>query len=214
MGHVRKLIQGGPLLGLLFLTTVAGTGCVRRELTVTSEPPGALVFLNDQEVGRTPLTRQFTFYGTYDVRLRKEGYRTLKAQSLVLAPWWQWVPFDLAAELFPLTDRQTKNFILEVDPESEVAGSTTRPSGPAESADAMLLRALSLKARLSPLSTTEPAAAPAAKPASTSAPTAPAPVQSQPAPEVAPAQPPAPLPPANPPTPPVQPGIIEVPNPK
>jgi hypothetical protein len=77
-------------------------GCVERTLTVRSDPPGALVFLNDQEVGRTPFSKRFLWYGTYDVQVRKEGYQTLKTQSPVIAPWWQWVPFDFVAELVPL----------------------------------------------------------------------------------------------------------------
>ena len=74
---------------------LAGTGgCVRRTLTVTTDPPGALIYLNGVEAGRTPLERDFVYYGTYDVAVRKEGYETLKTQGKVIAPWWQWVPFD------------------------------------------------------------------------------------------------------------------------
>ena len=81
-------------------------GCVRRSLTVRSDPPGAIVHLNGVEVGRTPMTRDFTWYGTYDVVLRKEGFETLKTRGEVIAPWWQWVPVDLFAELLPLHDRR------------------------------------------------------------------------------------------------------------
>lgn len=139
-------------LGLIgaTLAVVAG-GCVRRELTIESDPPGALVFLNDQEVGRTPVTRSFTFYGTYDVVLRLEGYETLRTQKLVLAPWWQWVPLDLFAELLPLTDRQTARFVLK--PEA--------PPG-SESPQAMLDRAEELRKLL-------PATQPATRPADGSA---------------------------------------------
>lgn len=90
-------------------------GCVERKLTVTSEPDGALVFLNNQEVGRTPLTRDFTWYGNYDVQLRKEGYQTLKTEHMLWAPWWQWIPFDLAADVMPFwfTDRREMSFKME-----------------------------------------------------------------------------------------------------
>jgi hypothetical protein len=93
-------------------------GCVRRQLTVTSDPPGALVYLNGEEFGRTPVTRDFTWYGTYDVVLRKEGYETLKTRGKVIAPWWQWVPFDLFAEALPLTDRRSLSYGMT--PEAEV----------------------------------------------------------------------------------------------
>jgi hypothetical protein len=78
------------------------TGCVERTLNVQSNPPGAVVYLNDQEVGRTPLSKRFVWYGTYDVQVRKEGYETLKTESPIIAPWWQWVPFDFFAEIAPL----------------------------------------------------------------------------------------------------------------
>ena len=98
-------------------------GCVERTLTIDSDPPGALVYLNDQEIGRTPLKREFTWYGWYDVAVRKEGYRTLKTSSPVIAPPWLWVPFDLVMELlpFPLKDRHRLHYNLvreteDVDP--------------------------------------------------------------------------------------------------
>src|SRR5688572_32912678 len=102
-----------PVIIIFALALIAPIGCVRRSLTVTSDPPGALVHLNGQEFGRTPVTRDFTWYGTYDVDLRKEGYQTRQTRGKVIAPWWQWVPFDLAAELFPLTDRRQLHYALE-----------------------------------------------------------------------------------------------------
>src|SRR5438477_10191182 len=96
------------------LIAISVAGCVDRLLTIRSDPPGALVFLNGVEVGRTPVTRDFTWYGTYDVALRKEGYDTVKAHSKVIAPWWQWVPIDFFAEVAPvrLKDQQTLTYTL------------------------------------------------------------------------------------------------------
>ena len=59
-------------LSLLLLGCLTGAGCVQRMIKITSDPPGALVRLNDEEVGRTPVTVPFTFYGVYDVRLHRE----------------------------------------------------------------------------------------------------------------------------------------------
>ena len=87
-------------------------GCARQTLTVTSEPSGAIVYLNDVEFGRTPVSRPFTFYGTYDVQLRREGYTALDTHGTVVAPWWNWVPIDLVAALFPLHDRQRLHFTM------------------------------------------------------------------------------------------------------
>src|SRR4051812_35334353 len=54
----------------------AGAGCaggVDRTVVVKSEPPGALVYMNGQEVGRTPAEVPILWYGTYDLRLRQDG---------------------------------------------------------------------------------------------------------------------------------------------
>ncbi len=98
------------------------TGCVEQTLSVDSNPPGAIVYLNDQEVGRTPFETNFKWYGTYDVTLRKEGYTTLKTQAKVIAPAWNWIPLDLFAALWPTTfmDKHDLQFTLKPLSETEV----------------------------------------------------------------------------------------------
>jgi hypothetical protein len=99
------------------------TGCVRRTLTITTEPPQALVFLNDREIGRTTVTTDFLWYGDYDVIIRKEGFKTLETNWNVNPPWYQVVPLDFFAEvLWPgrLHDRHARHFTLDPDtPPSE-----------------------------------------------------------------------------------------------
>ncbi len=81
-------------------------GCVERTVTINSQPEGATVFLNDQEVGRTPVKVPFTWYGDYDIILRKDGYETLKTHCQLEAPWYQYPFIDLFAEcLIPMTLR-------------------------------------------------------------------------------------------------------------
>ncbi len=64
-------------------------------------------------MGRTPVTRNFKWYGTYDVEIRAEGYESLRTQAQVWAPWWQWVPFDLVAAFIPgLEDHHEVTFKL------------------------------------------------------------------------------------------------------
>ena len=115
----------------------APAGCVERTMRVETNPPGALVYMNYQEVGRTPLERNFTWYGTYDVQVRNEGYETLKTRTKVIAPWWQWPPFDLFAEFIPgLRDERTIRYTLKP--------ATTRPVD----AQGMLTRAEELQGKL------------------------------------------------------------------
>ena len=108
------------LLTALLLSSLLLAGCVRRSLTVRSDPPGAIVQLNGVEVGRTPMTRDFTWYGTYDVVLRKEGYETLKTRGKVIAPWWQWVPIDFFAEMLPLHDQRELAYTMKPYAEASV----------------------------------------------------------------------------------------------
>jgi hypothetical protein len=83
------------------LALLAGGGCVRRTISITSDPAGALVTLNDREVGRTPVEVDFTYYGTYDVRLVKEGFEPFVGSADATAPLWDTVPLDLLSELTP-----------------------------------------------------------------------------------------------------------------
>ncbi len=92
----RMLLIAAAVIG-----SVSTIGCVERTLNITSEPEGALVYLNDEEVGRTPVSIPFTFYGTYDVRLEHEGYQALWTQQRAKAPWWEAPGPDLAAEVVP-----------------------------------------------------------------------------------------------------------------
>lgn len=98
------------MLGVMLLA-----GCVERMITVTTDPPGAVVWLNDEEIGSTPVTREFTWYGTYDVTIRKEGFETLHQGKETPTPIYQWPVLDLFFEtLWPgkLTDHHPWHFAL------------------------------------------------------------------------------------------------------
>jgi hypothetical protein len=105
---------------LLLLTCLLSVGCVQRTISITSEPAGALVYLNDDEVGRTPLTVPFVFYGIYDVRLEAEGYHPLWTQQKAKAPWWETPGIDLIAEAVPDTKAElTWHFKMDVQTPAE-----------------------------------------------------------------------------------------------
>lgn len=99
----------------LLLTTLAASGCVKRTLLIESDPPGALVFLNDEEEGRTPVTVHFKWYGTYDVRLEMDGYQTLHAHQELEQPWWEHPGPDLFAEAIP-NRRVERNWSFVLEP--------------------------------------------------------------------------------------------------
>lgn len=91
------------------------TGCVRRTISVTTTPPGAIVFLNDREVGRTPCDVDFLHYGVYDIRLRLEGFEPVVGSGRASAPVWDFIGADFVAELVPaqLESRVEWHFDLE-----------------------------------------------------------------------------------------------------
>ncbi len=100
----------------MLVVALTSSACVRRTIKITTEPPNARVFLNDQEIGRSEVTTDFLWYGDYGVTIRKEGYETLQTNWTVKAPWYQWVPFDFFSEvLWPgeLHDQHERHFVLE-----------------------------------------------------------------------------------------------------
>lgn len=89
-------------------------GCVERKLTIVTEPSGALVSLNDEEIGTSPVTVGFEWYGDYAVRISKDGYQTLSTHQKLKRPLKDVFPFDIFADTFTTKiDEYTWNFKLE-----------------------------------------------------------------------------------------------------
>ncbi|MEK7710975.1 MAG: PEGA domain-containing protein [Planctomycetota bacterium] len=104
------------LLALAWACGAASGGCVRRTISITTDPPNARVFLNDQEIGRSAVTTDFLWYGDYDVIIRKEGCKTLQTNWNIKSPWYQWIPFDFFVEvLWPgwIHDARAQHYVLE-----------------------------------------------------------------------------------------------------
>lgn len=90
-------------LGTATAVLMAGQhGCVRRTMTIRTAPEGATVRLNDLDVGQTPVTVDFTWYGDYELQFEKAGYQTLQTHHVLKAPWYQVAPIDFFAEAFVL----------------------------------------------------------------------------------------------------------------
>lgn len=91
-------------------------GCLERNLTVRTQPDRAIVTINDEEVGLSPAKFSYTWYGDYDIIIRKPGYETLKTNYRIETPWYQFPPIDLIVEaLIPVQyrdDRETPVFVL------------------------------------------------------------------------------------------------------
>jgi len=94
-------MKKGGLLGLviIFLFLLTACGCVERRLTINTEPQGALVILNDEQIGISPVTASFNWYGDYNITIRKDGFETLKTHRELKAPWYDAFPFDFFAQI-------------------------------------------------------------------------------------------------------------------
>jgi len=83
------------------------------------------LLLNDQEVGRTPVSVPFTWYGDYDIRLRYEkNAGTAENPKIVryylhthrktVMPWYEFFGADLVADLSPGTIKDEQLWAFEI----------------------------------------------------------------------------------------------------
>ncbi len=104
------------VLGVVLMS--ASTGCIQRRLTVRTNPPGALVYIDNYEIGTTPVATDYVYYGTRNVRIVKDGYETLEVKQYIPAPWYDWFPLDFVTEnLVPVELRDERALDFELKPQ-------------------------------------------------------------------------------------------------
>lgn len=99
-----RLFQAAALIALVVCITQGG--CIRRVLMVRSDPEGALVTIDRQTVGQTPVAVPFTYYGTREIRLEKDGFETLETKERFRAPWYDTFPISFFTAHFSLRERR------------------------------------------------------------------------------------------------------------
>ena len=104
---------------LLCACAASLAGCVERRLFIDSDPPGALVWLNDAQLGRTPVDVRIVHDGTYDLRLEKEGFEPVVTGAKVQGPLLDVVPLDLVVEVLPTDIRYETRFKLSLRPRDD-----------------------------------------------------------------------------------------------
>lgn len=105
----------GWVLALGMLCAVQ-SGCVHRRMTIRTNPPGAVVYVDDYEIGTTPVATDFVYYGTRKIRLVKDGCETQTVMQKIPAPWYQIPPLDFISEnLVPgeIRDHRTLNYQMQ-----------------------------------------------------------------------------------------------------
>jgi hypothetical protein len=114
-----------PVLGWVTLSVAIFAllccGCVQRRLIVRSQPEGAFVKIDGQQIGHTPVSVPFTYYGTRDIQLEKDGFKTVKVQQRVRAPWYAKFPISFFSENFsPREIRDERLLEFQMEPKTEV----------------------------------------------------------------------------------------------
>ena len=87
------------LITVCLIVSLLLSGCVERNLTINTEPQGALIILNDEEIGTSPVTVSFEWYGDYWVRISKEGYESLNTHRPLKRPLHDRPLFDFFAQI-------------------------------------------------------------------------------------------------------------------
>ncbi len=113
-----------------FLAIVAiifvSAGCVTRTITVKTNPSNALVYIDDELEGESPVTIPFTYYGTRKIMIEKrdeDGRLTHERTTVfekIKAPVYEVFPLDFFSErLWPreLKDDHVLNYdLVKLDP--------------------------------------------------------------------------------------------------
>jgi hypothetical protein len=115
-----KTIRSFHLL-ILVAIIFAFSGCVSRLLTVKTEPSNALVYIDDELIGESPVTMPFTYYGTRKIMIERKDEdgvltheRTIAFEK-IKAPIYEVFPLDFFSELvwpFKLKDDQVLSLNL------------------------------------------------------------------------------------------------------
>jgi hypothetical protein len=113
MRNIKYLFEMAVIVcGVMLLA-----GCVERKLTIVTEPEQAVVWLNDEEIGVTPVTINFNWYGDYNVRIEKPGYDILNTHQLLKRPAHDVFPLDFFAEvLWPGTIEDSYTWTFQLQP--------------------------------------------------------------------------------------------------
>ena len=115
----RRVARSALLLGVLACALACAP---QRILTVESYPPGALVRLDEEVIGRTPLNFPFEHYGKRRITLYLPGYRTWSRRLDLIPPWHARFPIDLVTELLVPVGLRDQHEVWVVLEDDEVVG--------------------------------------------------------------------------------------------
>jgi hypothetical protein len=116
MPRTGRLLQFAIALLLLAQACIA-SGCVHRRLTIRTDPPGALAEVDGVSFGPTPVSTDFTYFGTREIKLSMPGYETKTVQQPISRPWYQVFPIEFFADnLVPFQVTNRHDFTYRLQP--------------------------------------------------------------------------------------------------
>jgi hypothetical protein len=123
MGRFNANRRVQAILLLLFAVS-AFSGCVERRYTIRTDPPGATVLVNGEEIGPSPASKSFNYYGDRKITLILDGYQTKTLIQPIKAPWWDnYVTEFFTENLVPVSLRDERDYKYALEP------SQTAPQG-------------------------------------------------------------------------------------
>ncbi|TWT77770.1 PEGA domain protein [Posidoniimonas polymericola] len=129
LSHRHALGQRTTLV-LLVAAALLSSGCVRRRLMVRTNPPGALLYVDNQQIGTTPCGVDFTYYGTRELRVVKAGYETLTVNQPIPTPWYETPGVDFVSEnLVPWRIRDDRVVSLTMSPQRMIPSEELKARG-------------------------------------------------------------------------------------
>lgn len=86
-------------------------------MTVRTNPPGATVSVDNQVIGTSPAASSFTYYGTREFRIEKDGFRTETIRRRINPPWYQYPGLDFITDtLWPKEIRDERIIDVQLVP--------------------------------------------------------------------------------------------------
>ncbi len=101
------MIKNIKYFSFLAIVTIifVSAGCVTRTITVKTNPSNALVYIDNELEGESPVTIPFTYYGTRKIMIEKKDddgkltHERTTAFEKIKAPVYQVFPMDFFSEL-------------------------------------------------------------------------------------------------------------------
>jgi len=103
---------------------ILAAGCSQRTLTINSDPEGARIIFDHQEIGVTPLEIRFQHYGNHSLILLKHGWEPYRGKLVLDTPGWAVFPLDLVTEAInpvKIRDKREVTIKLEKPPVRDIS---------------------------------------------------------------------------------------------